>query len=129
MRQLFQNLISNAIKFHKPGIPPQILIKSSFISASSACHSSRSHSLDCLKQCQIECIDQGIGFDESHLHHLFTMFQRLHDRSKYEGTGMGLAICRKIVERHGGEITARSSPEQGTMFIVTLPMQQFNLPH
>jgi PAS domain S-box-containing protein len=128
MRQLFQNLISNAIKFHKPDIPPQIVLKGSFVSKTAACYSSQLHSFGLSNQCQIECIDQGIGFDESHLHQIFTMFQRLHDRNKYEGTGMGLAICRKIVERHGGQITARSSVEQGTVFTVMLPIQQFK-PH
>jgi signal transduction histidine kinase len=66
--------------------------------------------------------DNGIGFDEKYLDRIFNVFQRLHSRSAYEGSGVGLAVCRKIVERHSGSITARSSPGQGTTFLVTLPM-------
>ena len=68
--------------------------------------------------------DNGIGFDEKYLDRVFTIFQRLHGRGVYEGTGIGLAICRKIVERHGGTITARSKPGEGATFIVTLPLLQ-----
>ena len=68
--------------------------------------------------------DNGIGFDEKYLDRIFQPFQRLHGRSQYEGTGMGLAICRKIVERHGGTITAKSAPGKGPTFIVTLPVKQ-----
>ena len=71
-----------------------------------------------------ECIlvveDNGIGFDEKYLDRIFTVFQRLHGRTEYEGTGVGLAICRKIAQLHGGDITARSAPNQGSTFIVTL---------
>jgi len=68
--------------------------------------------------------DEGIGFDEKYLDRIFTIFQRLHARVDYEGTGVGLAVCRKIVERHGGTITARSAPGEGATFIVTLPRSQ-----
>ncbi len=68
--------------------------------------------------------DNGIGFDEKYLDRIFQPFQRLHGRSQYEGTGMGLAICRKIVERHGGTITAKSTPGKGATFIITLPVKQ-----
>jgi signal transduction histidine kinase len=70
--------------------------------------------------------DNGIGFDEKYLDRIFTPFQRLHGREEYEGTGIGLAVCRKIVERHGGSITAQSTPGQGATFIVTLPVTQPN---
>jgi signal transduction histidine kinase len=68
--------------------------------------------------------DNGIGFDEQYLTQVFQPFQRLVSRDDYEGTGMGLAICQKIVERHGGDITAQSSLGKGTTFIITLPVQQ-----
>ena len=74
--------------------------------------------------CQILVVDNGIGFDEKYLDRIFTVFQRLHKKGEYEGTGVGLAICRKIVDRHGGTITARSSPGQGATFVVTLPIVQ-----
>jgi signal transduction histidine kinase len=73
--------------------------------------------------------DNGIGFDEKYLDRVFTIFQRLHGRGDYQGTGIGLAICRKIVERHGGAITAQSKPGQGATFVVTLPLTQKNGGH
>jgi signal transduction histidine kinase len=74
--------------------------------------------------CQIMIKDNGIGFDEQYTDRIFQVFRRLHGRDQYEGTGVGLAICRKIVERHGGTITAKSKPEQGATFVVTLPAKQ-----
>ena len=68
--------------------------------------------------------DNGIGFDEKYLSRIFQVFQRLHGRNEYEGTGVGLAICRKITERHGGTITAHSRVGEGTMFLVTFPIRQ-----
>lgn len=109
MRQLLQNLIGNALKFHRPGVPPAVVL------------ASQPPSNGCV---EIEVRDNGIGFEEKYLDRIFTPFQRLHGRGQYEGTGMGLAICRKIVERHGGAITARSTPGQGSTFIVTLPLRQ-----
>jgi signal transduction histidine kinase len=76
------------------------------------------------RACQIFIEDNGIGFDEKYLERVFVPFQRLHGRAVHEGTGTGLAICRKVVERHGGNITARSVPGQGATFIVTLPVRQ-----
>jgi signal transduction histidine kinase len=110
MRQLFQNLIGNALKFHKEGEKPIVRVHS-ISNTDSAC--------------QIIVEDNGIGFDEQYLERIFVPFQRLHGRSsQYEGTGMGLAICKKIVERHGGSITARSARGQGAAFTVTLPAKQ-----
>ncbi|MDZ4678587.1 MAG: ATP-binding protein [Oligoflexia bacterium] len=108
MRQLFQNLISNAIKFQKQGVPPEILIKSKIENSN----------------CIISVSDNGIGFDEKYLDRIFTIFQRLHGRGEYEGTGIGLAVCRRIVERHNGHITAESNPGTGSKFIVNLPLKQ-----
>ena len=110
MRQLFQNLIGNGLKFHRPGIPPIIKISG----------------LNGGPTCQLIITDNGIGFDEKYLDRIFTVFQRLHGRNEYEGTGIGLAICRKIVERHRGEITARSVPGEGATFSITLPTKQSN---
>jgi signal transduction histidine kinase len=76
------------------------------------------------RACQIFIEDNGIGFDEKHLERVFVPFQRLHGRVVYEGAGMGLAICRKVVERHGGNTMARSAPGQGATFVVTLPVRQ-----
>ncbi len=108
MHQLFQNLISNALKFHQPDQPPSVRVYA-----------------ECLKdsqQVRIYVEDDGIGFDDQYLDRIFQPFQRLHGMSQYEGSGMGLAICRKIVERHSGAITARSIPGEGTTFLITLPM-------
>jgi len=110
MRQLFQNLIGNALKFHKPDEKPIVHVRS--VSSTDS-------------ECRITVEDNGIGFDEHHLETIFAPFKRLHGRSsQYEGTGMGLAICKKIVERHGGKITAKSSPGQGSTFIIELPAVQ-----
>jgi len=110
--QLLQNLIGNALKFHKPGVPPVVNVWSRAVDGQA-------------DVCEIVVEDWGVGFDEKYLDRIFQIFQRLHGRSEYEGTGIGLAICRKIVERHGGAITASSTPGQGARFILTLPYQQF----
>ena len=106
MRQLLQNLASNALKFHRPGVPPRVEI-------GGVTEDGRA---------RITVTDNGIGFDEKYADRIFTMFERLHGRGKYEGTGIGLAICRKIAERHGGEITAKSRLGEGSTFVVTLPV-------
>jgi PAS domain S-box-containing protein len=111
MRQLLQNLIGNALKFHRPLEPPFVKI---YTEATRAINGS--------EFCQIIVEDRGIGFDEKYIDRIFNVFQRLHGRSEYEGTGIGLAICRKIAERHYGSITAQSQPGHGAKFIVTLPM-------
>ena len=111
MRQLLQNLIGNALKFHREGVPPVIKL-----------HAQISEVFE-TSEVSITVEDNGIGFNEKYLDRLFQPFQRLHGRQEYEGSGMGLAICRKIVERHGGSITARSTPGQGTTFIVVLPLK------
>ncbi len=108
IRQLFQNLIGNALKFHSEN--PRIKIYAE------ACWEGT---------CKISIEDNGIGFDEEYLERIFQPFQRLHGKSSpYKGSGIGLAICRKIVDRHNGTITARSEPGKGSTFIVTLPLRQ-----
>lgn len=113
MRQLMLNLLSNALKFQPPGATPLIQISASTLTP-----------LSREPQCEIRVQDNGIGFDEKYLEKIFAVFQRLHGRTEYEGTGVGLAVCRRIVDRHHGTIVATSQPGKGATFIVTLPLQQ-----
>jgi signal transduction histidine kinase len=122
MRQLLQNLISNSIKYYRKGIPPVVRVYSQKLDARSPDLMNESALTGQL--CQILVEDNGIGFDEKYLDRIFNVFQRLHVKGEYEGTGVGLAICRKIVERHGGMITARSILGQGSTFVVTIPLTQ-----
>jgi light-regulated signal transduction histidine kinase (bacteriophytochrome) len=109
MIQLFQNLVGNALKFGRDNQPPHVKI-----------YSQQAREPDEAYEICVE--DNGIGFQERYLDKIFLPFQRLHGRnSEYEGVGMGLAICKKIAERHGGKITARSELGKGSTFIVTLP--------
>lgn len=125
MRQLLQNLISNGLKFSKPGQSPVVKVQGLLIQS----QSENTAGLPSAPElCQIRITDNGIGFDEKHLGRIFKIFQRLHGRNEYEGTGVGLAVCQKIAERHGGTITATSTPGQGATFIVTLPSKQPNSP-
>lgn len=131
MRQVFQNLIGNALKFHKPGVPPEIRISRRLATdeAPAGNETDRQPPVDGKERpvwpcCQILVQDNGIGFDEKYSDRIFQVFQRLHGRGAYEGTGVGLAICRKIVQRHGGEITAQSRPGEGAVFVVTLPVKR-----
>ena len=109
MRQLFQNLVSNALKYRRPEVPPRIRVQGSV----------------CGDGCfEIAVSDNGIGFEEIYLDKIFTPFQRLHGRNEYEGIGIGLATCRRIVDSHNGRITARSKPGEGAVFLVSLPSRQ-----
>jgi two-component system sensor kinase FixL len=121
MRQLLQNLIGNALKYRRADEPPVVKLSSCCTSPTGASLATEP-SADGL--CQITVDDNGIGFDEKYLDRIFNPFQRLHGRDQYEGSGIGLAICRRIVERHGGTITARSAPGQGSTFVVSLPLRQ-----
>ena len=121
MRQLLQNLISNAIKFHREKEAPVVKLYGRLLQRQEEGLSEEPADSGV---CQILVEDNGIGFDEKHLERIFAPFQRLHSRTVYEGTGMGMPICRKVVERHGGNITAKSAPGQGATFIVTLPVNQ-----
>jgi PAS domain S-box-containing protein len=119
MRQLLQNLIGNALKFHRPDVPPVVRVEAQIISGKPP---QGEPDAPIVKLCRLTVSDNGIGFDEKYLDRIFNVFQRLHSRADYEGTGMGLAIARKIALFHGGDITARSKPDAGAQFIVTLPM-------
>ncbi|HEV8370996.1 MAG TPA: ATP-binding protein, partial [Pyrinomonadaceae bacterium] len=121
MRQLFQNLIANALKFRKSDVAPEVKISAQ---SSSTAAEGATWSLSNSDSWQISVSDNGIGFDEKYLDRIFTVFQRLHGRTAYEGTGVGLAVCRRIAERHNGSITARSQPGRGATFIVKLPATQ-----
>jgi len=121
MRQLFQNLIANALKFQKPGVPPVVEVRGELV-VGSGIDSMGAPVADC----RITVKDNGIGFDPKYLDRIFQVFQRLHGREEYEGTGVGLAICRKIAERHGGTISAESRVGDGAMFIVTIPARQID---
>jgi signal transduction histidine kinase len=109
IQQLFLNLLSNALKFHKDDTPPEIEIKSQLTPDNFW---------------RVSLKDNGIGFDIKHAGQILQPFERLHGRSKYEGSGMGLAICDKIVERHGGCISVESRLEKGSTFYISLPQIQ-----
>ncbi len=120
MRQLLQNLISNALKFHRPDTKPEVIISAKVLDNAD----SLTGSMPGAELCQLQVRDNGIGFDEQYLERIFQVFQRLHSRSEYEGTGIGLAVCRKITDRHRGTISAKSAVGEGATFIVTLPVKQ-----
>jgi len=114
MRQLLQNLIGNGLKFHPPGVPPVVRVEGQVLPAVAGSPA----------QCEIVVRDNGIGFEEVYRERIFDVFQRLHGRQEYEGTGMGLAICRKIIDRHRGTIVADSVPGQGAAFTIKIPQRQ-----
>lgn len=112
--QLFQNLFSNSLKFRREAEAPLVRVHSKFFE-------DRWHGAGAV---EIYVEDNGIGFDEKYLDKVFIPFQRLHGRNEYDGVGMGLAICKKIAERHGGTIDAKSTPGKGSVFVVRLPTTQ-----
>jgi PAS domain S-box-containing protein len=119
MRQLLQNLIGNALKFRRPEEAPVVKVDAEII----FCQPSNGEkNASEQKHIRLSVSDNGIGFDEKYLDRIFNVFQRLHTRNEYEGTGMGLAITRKIVLYHGGDITAKSKPGYGSTFIATFPV-------
>jgi PAS domain S-box-containing protein len=111
MFHLFQNLISNALKYHQEEEPPSLTICRKKVASQDG-------------YCRIAVADNGIGFEKKYLDRIFKPFQRLHTSSQFEGTGMGLAICKKIIDRHNGTITAEDNPSSGTTFIIELPVKQ-----
>jgi signal transduction histidine kinase len=117
IRPLFQNLISNSLKYSKKDVAPVIRITSE-LSFDTNGEKHRN------KYCRIYVSDNGIGFDQKHSEQIFGMFKRLHLNTEFEGTGIGLAICKKIVEQHHGYIYARSREGEGATFIISLPLVQ-----
>jgi signal transduction histidine kinase len=113
MRQLLQNLVGNAIKFRRPGVVPRVRVGARFVG-----------SLERGGACEIRVSDNGIGLDPVHADRIFKPFERLHGHSAFEGSGLGLALCARIVERHGGTIRAEGTPGEGASFVVTLPVGQ-----
>jgi light-regulated signal transduction histidine kinase (bacteriophytochrome) len=118
MRQLFQNLIANGLRFRRDGHPPVVRVYGRVAHNAAPESEVPSHG----QVCEIVVQDNGIGFDPKYADRIFGMFQRLHGRDEYEGTGVGLAICRKIAQRHGGSIEAASTPGEGARFTVALPV-------
>jgi light-regulated signal transduction histidine kinase (bacteriophytochrome) len=105
LAQLFQNLVGNALKFRDPGRPPRVHV---------AVGQERGQWL-------FSVVDNGVGFEQQYAEKIFVIFQRLHGRGSYPGTGIGLALCRRIVERHGGRIWACGEPGKGATFFFTIP--------
>ncbi len=112
IRQLFQNIIGNAIKYRRTDAAPNISI---------TCRATGNENNS--KIYEINITDNGIGFDNSYSEKIFGLFQRLHGKSEYEGTGIGLALCKKIVEQHGGSIKAYGKVNEGSVFIIMLPVK------
>ena len=127
-RQLMYNLISNALKFSKPDVPPHIIIKSSIVKGNklrNACLNEKVEKEKFLLKknyCHISIRDNGIGFEPRYSERIFEVFQRLHSKEKYAGTGIGLAIVKKIVENHNGIITATGKINKGATFDIYIPI-------
>lgn len=120
IRQVFQNLISNALKFTKAGVNPEIVVSSKTVAEKTFSAPEQEKGPYSL----ITIRDNGIGFEEKYADEIFTLFERLHSKDKYEGTGIGLAITKKIIEKHNGRIAAHSNEGEGAEFSFILPILQ-----
>jgi len=118
IRPLFHNLIHNALKYSRENINPVIRIYSEYDAGFSKANNQEVNN----KYCRIFVEDNGIGFEQAYSEQIFDMFKRLHHHNEYEGTGIGLALCKKIVEEHNGYISARSIIGEGSTFIISLPV-------
>jgi signal transduction histidine kinase len=116
LRQLLENLLSNAIKFRRPDEPLRIEVF-------------EDDSLSNGGESILVFSDNGIGFEDLYAEKVFSIFKRLHGRSEYPGTGIGLAICRKIVGRHGGTIRATGTPGEGARFVIAMPRSNGGFPN
>ena len=119
MRPLFYNLIHNALKYAKTNEDPCIRIYCESDLQGNGANGNDENK----KYCRIYVEDNGIGFDQKYAEQIFEMFKRLHHHDEYEGTGIGLAFCKKIVEQHEGFISARSTVDKGSTFIISLPLK------
>jgi light-regulated signal transduction histidine kinase (bacteriophytochrome) len=124
IRPLFHNLISNALKYSKKNLEPVITIHSEISPTLNGNGSKEAYT----KYCRIFIEDNGIGFDQKYSEQIFGMFKRLHLNTEFEGTGIGLALCKKIVEKHNGYISARSKINEGSTFIISLPLEKELIP-
>jgi light-regulated signal transduction histidine kinase (bacteriophytochrome) len=124
-RQVIQNLISNALKFSRNGTPPHIVVRSKINTGFQLQAAAHGRDLSRLipnkEYCHISFSDNGIGFDPQYKERIFEVFQRLHNKNNYSGTGIGLAIVKKIIEHHDGFITASSEPNEGATFDIFIP--------
>jgi signal transduction histidine kinase len=121
LRQLFQNLLGNALKFRRVGTPPVIGVRAHALAFSQLPPSIHPPQAAPAYH-RIEVVDNGIGFDEQYAERIFEVFQRLHGKNEYAGSGIGLAICQRVVANHGGSIRATSTPGEGTRFTLYLPV-------
>lgn len=126
IRQLFQNLISNSLKFTKTGSIPEVIIKSEKIESDHIKGAGVKQESSIFYRIYIS--DNGIGFDPKYAEDIFVVFKRLHSYHEFQGTGIGLSICKKIVDKHNGSITAESTPNKGSTFIITLPEKNNLIP-
>ncbi len=122
IKSLFQNLISNSLKYSRKNVPPSIIITTRLDSPGL-----QRDALPSKKYWRIYLQDNGIGFEQQYAEQIFTMFTRLHVGPEYTGTGIGLAMCKKIVEEHQGYISARSVVDKGSLFIISLPVHTYQM--
>jgi len=120
IRQVFQNLIINALKFSKEDVPPVITISAEYVNGLDVEGADTTNANK--TYCRIFVKDNGIGFEQKYAGQVFLIFKRLHSHDQFEGTGIGLSICKKIVEKHNGSISVESIPNVGTTFTITLPV-------
>ena len=121
MKQLFTNIINNAIKFHKENIAPKIIIETNVLSENEKLQYELKQNETYYK---VQITDNGIGFENEYAMRIFQVFQRLHGKSEYPGSGIGLAICKKIMEHHHGIIYAENIPDTGARFTFIIPQSQ-----
>jgi signal transduction histidine kinase len=121
MRAVFSNLIGNAVKYSRKNVQQVIRVSSDPASGNAGIGDKEKDA----KYCRIFIEDKGIGFDQKYAKEIFDMFRRLHPSAEFEGTGIGLALCKKIIEKHHGFISARSKKGEGATFIISLPSEQF----
>ncbi|KOS08055.1 hypothetical protein AM493_19860 [Flavobacterium akiainvivens] len=124
MSQLFSNLVSNSLKYSREGVPPHITISTELINGHQAGEYLDKEPLNATVYYRIQFKDNGIGFEQKYADKIFNIFQRLHSKDEYSGTGIGLAMCKKILQNHHGNIIAQSHEGQGALFTIIIPQKQ-----